>query len=413
MPQERGRVRSDDRGGFRASVTSDGVRVQPRGASVEVVQVRLHTVDRDAELEAAENRREVLHAASWSAAAEAWLATAGHAPATRDGYRKRIRSLAKLAPWWNAPIAYLSAAELQRFLDGLRTRSGSPASSSIRRACLAVLRGAATTALRYPEFGIITDPTVGLRITPVQSRKSSTEPLTEAEVERLVAAASHRGEALRWLLALHLGLRPTEALALENYDLSDEGDIHVVHVRATLVRLPSTQTTPATWARQSAQAERVIPIESASQMGQALLAHLESLAARRRAQPSPTARHVREQQAHALAFGRAVRIGTFGPSELRLPANLLFPHPADATRPLPDDRDASAWRSLLAEAGVEYRPRSAARHYAERRLLELLGDDAVAAAVLGTTPATLLRRHSTVLSTRLRSAMRRMESNEK
>lgn len=380
---------------------------------MEAVEVRLHAVERDFELEAAEAQREALHAASWAAAAEVWLATAGHAPSTRDGYRKRIRNLAAVAPWWQSPISATAPAELQRLLDGLRTRAGAPASASIRRGCLAVLRGAASTAHRYPEFGLLVDPTVGLRITPVQSRKSSTEPLTEAEVERLVAAASHRGEALRWLLALHLGLRPTEVLALENYDLSDEGDIHVVHVRATLVRLPSTQTTPATWARQSAQAERTIPIEPSSRIGQALAAHRATLATRRRAQPAPTAKQLREQQTRALAFGRAVRAGSFGPAELRLPQNLLFPHPADVTRPTPDDRDAAAWRALLAEAGVEYRPRSAARAYAEQRLLEQLADDAVAAAILGTTPATLLRRHPGVLSDRLRSAMRRMQSNEK
>ncbi|MBS3180018.1 MULTISPECIES: hypothetical protein [unclassified Pseudoclavibacter] len=75
---------------------------------------------------------------------------------------------------------------------------------------------------------------------------------------------------------------------------------------------------------------------------------------------------------------------------------------------MPDDRDAAAWRSLLAEAEAAYRPRSAARFYAEQRLLEQLGDDNVAAAVLGTTPQTLLRRHPTVLTTRMRSAMRRI-----
>lgn len=74
--------------------------------------------------------------------------------------------------------------------------------------------------------------------------------------------------------------------------------------------------------------------------------------------------------AKTLFVGRAVRTGTFGPADLRLPANLLFPHPTDVTRPVPDDRDAAAWRALLAEAEVAFRPRSAARFYAEQRLLE-------------------------------------------
>lgn len=409
MRRDAGGVSSDSRGGFRASITRDGVRTQPRGASVEAVSVRLHAVDRDVELEAAENRREQLRAVSWEAAAEVWLTMAGHAPATRDGYRKRMRTLARVAPWWTSPVATTTHADVQRFLDGLRTRAGSPASSSIRRGCLAVLRGAAAAAVRYSQFGVVTDPTAGLRISAGPSPKPSADTFTGSEVERIFVAAARRDQELRWLLALHFGLRASEALALEDDDLADEGDSQVIRVRATLVRLSATPTVTATWARQSAQAEqRIIPIEVESRIGQALAVRREVLTARRRARPAPTAKQVRESQGRALAFGRAVRAGAFGPAELRLPSGLLFPHPVDVTRPTPDDRDAATWRALLSDAGVAFRPRSAARLYAERRLLELLDDDAVAAAVLGTTPETLLRRHPDVLSTRMRSAMRRI-----
>lgn len=408
MPQERGRARSDDRGGFRASITVDGARTQPRAASAEAVEVRLHAVERDFALEAAEAQREVLHAVSWSAAAEAWLVTAGHSPATRQGYRKRIRSLEKVARWWTSPIAATNTADLQRLLDGLRTRSGTPASPSIKRACLAVLRGAVSIALRHPEFGLLSDPTTSLHVTWASGKSTSTVSLLSSEADHVLDVATDRGEALRWLLALHLGLRPAEALALEDDDLADEGDIHVIRVQAVLVRLSATPTTAATWVRQTTAVKRTIPIEPASRIGQSLTAHLEALSVRRRTQPAPTAKQVRESQERALAFGRAVRAGAFGPAELRLPSGLLFPHPSDVTRPMPDDRDAAAWRSLLAETEAAYRPRSAARFYAEQRLLEQLGDDNVAAAVLGTTPQTLLRRHPTVLTTRMRSAMRRI-----
>ena len=413
MQREHGGVRSDDRGGFRASVTRNGVRVQLRGSSAEAVEVRLRAVDRDVELEAAESEREALHAVSWSAAAEIWLATAGHAPSTREGYRKRIRSLAKAAPWWATPIAATSLTEVQRLLDRLRTRSGTPASPSIKRACLAVLRGAASVAMRHSEFGVLANPTAGIRLSNVLAAPTRLSDFSANAAERILEVAAGRGEEVRWLLGLHLGLRPPEILALQDDDLTDEGGTNLIRVRATLVRLPATPTTPATWARQTAAAERVIPIEPDSRIGQALAVHRETLAVRRRAQPAPTTKQVRERQANALAFGRAVRAGSFGPAELRLPQNLLFPHPADVARPVPDDRDAASWRSLLAEAEAAYRPRSAARFYAEQRLLEQLGDDNVAAAILGTTPATLLRRHPSVLSTRVRSAMRRMQSNEK
>lgn len=413
MRSDAGGVGPDSRGGFRASITRDGVRTQPRGASVEAVTIRLHAVERDSELEAVEAQREVLHAASWSVAAEVWLATAGHAPATREGYRKRIRSLARLAPWWSTPITSTNPIELQRLLDGLRTRTGTPASASIRRGCLAVLRGTVSIALRHPEFGLLSDPTASLHITGASEESTSTLSLSSSEAYRVLEAAAVHSSGLRWLLGLHLGVRPSELLALEDDDLIEEGGTLLIRVRATLVRLPSTATTPTTWARQTTAAERVIPVEPDSQIGQAITAHREALAARRRAQPAPTAKQAREQQAQTLAFGRAVRAGAFGPAELRLPTGLLFPHPADVTRPTPDDRDAAAWRALLADAGVDYRPRSAARLYAEHRLLEQLADDAVAAAILGTTPATLLRRHPGVLSDRLRSAMRRMQSNEK
>lgn len=86
-------------------------------------------------------------------------------------------------------------------------------------------------------WGVVTRNAAKL-VTPVSARRPAVEPLTHDEVTKLlVAAADHRLGAF-YVVAMALGLRPQEALALTWADVDLEGETPRIRVKKALTRAP-------------------------------------------------------------------------------------------------------------------------------------------------------------------------------
>lgn len=293
MPREsaaHGSIKGTKAEGFRGAITIDGQRRFARGATKSEVQKKLDSYLESAAADRVAAELGELQASTWSAAFEGWIASGSHTVTTIQGHRKLVSGVLSKAPWWAKPIATTTTAEINKWVNDLRTKRDKITTLNTKNMALSIARNSAAFALRTGTFGITANPTADVKITR-KGVAEHIESLTRSETDAAISAAADDSlrAAARWALALHYGLRPAEVLALTLRDVAVSADWIEVTVRATLVRVAGNPFTETLWVRQDATktraGKRVIPIPRASEAGRFLLDHLDRLIADRAAGP--------------------------------------------------------------------------------------------------------------------------------
>lgn len=158
------------------------------------------------------------------------------------------------------------------------------------------------------------------------------EPISAADIEKILAAADTDPYGARWYVALSLGLRPGEALGLRWSDVDlDGGDIHI---RQTLKRVKGKGLTFGTPKSAAGRRDQSIPAKT-----------LEPLRA-----------HKKRQAQDRLQAGSVWR-----------DTGLVFT--MEDGRPIDPSVDSRRWRALLESVGVPHQRLYNARHSAATTLL--------------------------------------------
>ena len=183
-----------------------------------------------------------------------WLETvkANREYATYLGYEQRVRRCIKPA-LGRRPLAKLTAADVQRLLNSVRAEGLSPRSVQYTHATLRAALGVAE------RWGLVARNVAEL-VEPVTVRRRQVEPFTMDEVTRLIAACRDDRLGALFTVALAVGLRPGEALALRWIDLDLEATPPVLHVRQALKKSPGGGLTFGE--PKSARSRRTIPLPS-------------------------------------------------------------------------------------------------------------------------------------------------------
>lgn len=391
--------------GWRGSITLGGQRHQRRGQSAAEVERKLASLRVVTQLDADQVAADALAELSWGAALDSLLAASSPTPATASSYRKLVRAHLSPAPFWSRPVAAATPAEIETFVSTLARRDGHPASRATRESVLSLLRRVGEHASKVPHFGVQRSPVAGVRL-PASPAATPAQQLTAEQVELLLEAASadSTSSRLRWGLALELGLRSGEALALTAADIEQAAKVIYLRVAGTLVRLPATAHHPAAWVRRELSLSRMLAIPRASDLGRALVQHLGDLADRRATATLPPQLHV-ERADLLVGVGRAA-LERGDSSAYSLPSDWLLPRTRRLDLPTTEDGDRRAWHRLLTAVGLPPMPRRAARRAAGARLHRLGGDPLGVAAVLGEAGARAMARHEDELDQRSTAVLR-------
>lgn len=217
------------------------------------------------------------------------------------------------------------------------------------------------------------------------------QPLTIQEVHRLLAVATDDRNAARWSVALALGLRQGEALALKWDDI--DLDSGTLAVRRQLQRQPwehgctaaEPQHRPALCPRRHSGGLRFDDTKSGA--GRRALAIPPQMVPQ-------LLSHRRAQAAARLTMGSAWQ-----------DFDLVFPRPDGS--PADPRSDHRAWKTLLARAGIRDARLHDARHTAATILLAQGVDGRVVMSLMGWSQAVLLTRYQHVIdSMRIDAAAR-------
>jgi integrase len=216
-------------------------------------------------------------------------------------------------------------------------------------------------------------------VRPPRIQPEPVEPFTVEEVQRLLAAAQERRNAARWAIALALGLRQGEALALRWEDIDLEAK--ALRVRATRLRpvyehgcdgdcemaagyCPRRrQTNGIVGATKSAAGNRVVglPVE--------LVALLKD--------------HRRKQLEERIRAGSLWQEGGWVFTTL-------------IGRPIAPNSDYHEWRALLESAGVRHARLHDARHTAATVLLVLGVPERTVMSIMGWSSTSMAARYQHV-----------------
>lgn len=412
MPREsaaHGSIKGDKKSGFRGTITINGQRRFARGATKSEVQKKLNAYLEQAAADRVAAELGELEASTWSAAFEGWIASGSHTVTTIQGHRKLVDGVLSRAPWWAKPIAATTTAEINKWMNDLRTKRGKVAALNTKNMALSIARNSAAYALRTGTFGITANPTADVKITR-KGVAEHIESLTRSETDAAISAAADDSlrAAARWALALHYGLRPAEVLALTLRDVAVSADWIEVTVRATLVRVAGNAFTETLWVRQDATktraGKRVIPIPRDSEAGRFLLDHLDRLIADRTADPLSAAM-VAYVEAQRDGLRRTIAAGLAGTADdkpLSIPTDWVFPHPDHRYMPHPHDSDRALWKRICVAAGLETAPtRYTARHTAATHMLDAGADDVAVSEIMGHTDSNFTRtRYADALAER-------------
>ncbi|PPF44126.1 hypothetical protein C5B85_10800 [Pseudoclavibacter sp. AY1F1] len=404
---------ADDGTGWRGSITLGGQRHQRRGQSAAEVERKLAGLRIVTQLDADQAAADALAELAWQAALDSYLATSSPTPATAASYRKIARAHIEHAPFWSRPVAAATPAEIEAYVATLSRRDGHQASRATREAVLSLLRRVGEHAANVAHFGVKRSPVAGIRL-PAPPAAAPTPQLTPEQVDQLLEAAgaiSTRAR-VRWGLALELGLRSSEALALTASDIEQATKTLRLRIAGTLVRLPASPHHPAAWVRRELAQPRTFPIPRSSNLGHAIAQHLGDLADRRAATTLPP-RLLVERADLLVGIGRgAAERGEA--ATYSLPSDWLLPRQRRLDLPTTEDSDRRAWHRLLTAVDLPAMPRRAARRAAGARLHRLGCDPLGVAAVLGEAGARAMARHPDELTQRsaavLRLALRTTET---
>lgn len=207
------------------------------------------------------------------------------------------------------------------------------------------------------------------------------EPLTLTEVRLLLAAAAEVRNTARWSVALALGLRQGEALALRWSDI--DLDAATLQVRRQVQRLGWEHGCRETKPDHRGAS---CPLRHG---GGLVFEETKSRAGRRVvALPGQLVSQLREQRR-----SQAVERLAAGPAWIE--QDLVFAQPDG--KPIDGRADSRAWKALLKKAGVRDARLHDARHTNATLLLAQGVDGRVVMAILGWSQAVLLTRYQHVI----------------
>ena len=168
-----------------------------------------------------------------------YLAHLGKARHTLDATRRDLDQLVEFLG--ERPVDRLGRQDLQRFVDSLR-RERANATASLRRK-VATLKAFFRFARR--EGHRRDDPSATLPYPAPEEQE--VEPLSDGQVERLLAEAPSNAHRVLLLLMLEAGLKREEVLALQAQDVDlEEGQDGVQVSRALAAKRPRARRVPLT-----------------------------------------------------------------------------------------------------------------------------------------------------------------------
>lgn len=209
-----------------------------------------------------------------------------------------------------------------------------------------------------------------------RAKKTPVRALSESDVAAIEKVIHGKRYAARWHLALALGLRPAEALALEWRDVDLEAG--TIHVRQQLQKIDG-ETILVPSAKTDAGNRKIpLPRYLATMLREHREAQLRERVNDVWRDWSP------DDKPHAWVFTSARRPG----------------------RPVTDDGDSSQWRKILIAAGVPHVRRYTSRHTAASVLIGHGIDPATVAAILGhNDPGFTMRTYVHAIDERVKGAM--------
>ena len=240
------------------------------------------------------------------------------------------------------------------------------------------------------EQGLIPRNPVRLATTPRYS-PSEIQPYTLEEMAALLAAAAGTRNAVRWTLALALGLRRGEALGLRWADV--DLDAGTLTIRRQLQRVP--------WEHGCSNPVSCGPApECPFRHGGGLRTSEPKSAAGRRtvAMPDPLTTELRAHWATQAAERLAAPTWVDGDWVIA----------TEIGQPIDPRNDVRSFKRLCRAAGVPERQLHGLRHSAAKALLIADVDLATAGAMLGHSRVDMTRRYTHVLADRQRVAADRM-----
>lgn len=315
--------------------------------------------------------------------ARQWLAEGAERwkPSTSEDYRKHVECYI-VSYLGHRRLDLLNRADVENMLTDMARRPkaqgkrGVLSSSTIHharrvlRACLADAERAGLVARN-----------AAADARPARLVAPEREPLTRTEAQAVVTAASRQRNGARWVVALALGLRQGEALGLSWDDL--DLDAGRISIRRTIYRgawKHGCVTRRPCGRRPSGCPDRI--------GGGLVLSTPKSTAGTRSFALPPSViavlrQHRKAQAAERLAAGNDWEPGPFGGAVFATVVG-RFSDPK---------RDWSAWKSLLAEAGVREVRVHDARHTAATLALLSGTPDRIVMARMGWSQVSMLTRY--------------------
>ncbi len=269
----------------------------------------------------------------------------------------------------------VTVRQIDDLLDHVATTVSPTTASNLHR----TLRAAFTVAVRR---GLVNANPCRYATVP-RVTHSEVQPLTVPEVLRLLTVADNERNAARWAVALALGLRQGEALALRWEDVDLDGG--TLAVRRQLQRRPwehgcdedAPQHRPAQCSRRHSGGLHFDDTKTGA--GRRVLAIPLQMVPK-------LLEHRRAQAADRLKVGSAWQ-----------DLDLVFPRSdGSPTDPRSDHR---AWKTLLTQAGIRDARLHDARHTAATILLAQGVDGRVVMSLMGWSQAVLLTRYQHVMDT--------------
>jgi integrase len=162
---------------------------------------------------------------------ERWLETVkvNRSHATWSGYEQRVRLHLRPA-LGSRLLAKLGPADVQRLLDDMRTAGYGGRNIQHTHATLRAALGMAERWGMVPR-------NVAKLVSPVSVRRPEVVPFTSDEVHRLLDAAPSHPMGAFYVVAMAVGLRPQEALALRWEDVELDGPAPSVRVHRAVKRI--------------------------------------------------------------------------------------------------------------------------------------------------------------------------------
>lgn len=345
------------------------VRDRTRAAVTERVAGLENQRARSAGLAAANGRQTL---GDWL---EEWLVLIKRSrkPRTFTTYDALIR--AHCLPLRDRKLSDVTVRQIDDLLDQVATTVSPTTAGNLHR----TLRAAFSIAVRR---GLITANPCRYATVPRVSH-TEVQALTVQEVHRLLAVAADERNAARWAIALALGLRQGEALALKWGDIDLRSGS--LAVRRQLQRHPwehgcneaEPQHTPAKCPRRHSGGLRFDDTKTGA--GRRVLAIPPQMLPQ-------LLDHRRAQAAERLKAGSAWQ-----------DLDLVFPRPDGS--PADPRNDHRAWKTLLTRAGIRDARLHDARHTAATLLLAQGVDGRVVMSLMGWSQAVLLTRYQHVIDT--------------